>query len=80
VKTRIVIESSVNRFDNYVMPPPGTTLIEFILRYWVVRVINDLDDKGIAPAPWHMRQAIAWCNEQLLKLHGETAWGEEGDN
>jgi hypothetical protein len=55
------------------------TLIEFILRDWCQRVIADLDKKGIAPAPWQVRQAIGWVNGQLLKLSGEVAGGEEGE-
>lgn len=59
------------------LPPAGSTLIEFVLRDWCARVIADLDSRGIAPAPWNVRQAIGWCNGQLLKLAGESA-GDEG--
>lgn len=56
------------------MPP---TLIEFILRDWCKRVIEELDAKKIAPAPWNIRQALGWANAQLLKLAGESVSRED---
>lgn len=52
------------------------TLLEFILADWCQRVIAELDSKGVAPAPWNIRQALGWANTMLLKLSGEPT-GEE---
>lgn len=53
------------------------TLIEFILKDWCRRVIAELDAKGIAPAPWQIRQALGWVNTVLLKMSGEEVGGGE---
>jgi hypothetical protein len=47
-------------------------VLKIIVFDWVQRVVKELDEKGIAPAPWNTARALAWAAGLLARLEGET--------